>query len=262
MNALCISSFFVYPLKSGMGQSIEEVQIYSSGLAGDRTYAVIDDTDQILTAREHPELLTIEAAILDKYICFSKAGDSITVPRNVKSSSMRSGILFGESLRGSELSELVRKWMSNHLAVSCNVIEINKNFMRQMKAQTHDITYTDAAPILLTSEASLEVLNNSMRLPVGMNRFRPNLVVSGSQAFAEDDWKYLKIGTCEFEISHHCPRCVLTTIDPSHPEMGISKEPLKTLSSFRKSANEVNFGVYLIPKRLGTIRLNDEVIPE
>jgi uncharacterized protein YcbX len=131
-----------------------------------------------------------------------------------------------------------------------------------MELQPHDITYTDAAPILLTSQASLKALNNRITIPVGMNRFRPTLVVSGCSAFAEDDWKYLKIGTCEFEISHPCPRCVLTTIDPSNPEKGISKEPLKTLSTFRKFGNKITFGVYLIPKKLGVIRLNDEVIYE
>ena len=262
MNAINISSLFVYPLKSCRAQSLQEGQILFGGLAGDRTYAVIDDTGQMLTAREHPELLTIEAVILDENICFSRAGDSITIPRNVESSSRRSGVLFGQPVGGSEMGDITRNWMSNHLAVSCNVVEISKTFMRQMEAQSHSITYTDAAPILLTSEASLRDLNNRMTLPVGMNRFRPNIVITGGEAFDEDDWRSLKIGTCEFEVSHHCPRCILTTIDPIRPEKGTSKEPLKTLSTFRKSGTEVNFGVYLIPKKLGIIRLNDVVIPE
>ena len=53
----------------------------------------------------------------------------------------------------------------------------------------------------------------------------------------------------------------LPLLIPSHPEKGISKEPLKTLSTFRRSGNEVNFGIYLIPKKMGIIRLNDEIIP-
>ena len=172
------------------------------------------------------------------------------------------GTLFGQAAGGFELDNRLQKWFSKCMGVNCHVIEINEIYMRQMESQPHDITYTDAAPILLTSEASLKALNNRMAIPVGINRFRPNLVVSGSPAFAEDDWKYLKIGDCEFEISHHCPRCVLTTIDPSNTEKGISKEPLKTLSTFRKLGNEVTFGVYLIPKKLGILRLNDEVIHE
>ena len=80
MNAINISSLFAYPLKSCRAQSLQEGQILFGGLAGDRTYAVIDDTGQMLTAREHPELLTIEAVILDENICFSRAGVGTQAP--------------------------------------------------------------------------------------------------------------------------------------------------------------------------------------
>ena len=261
MNSIHISYLYAYLLKSGRPQSLDHAQIITTGLVGDRDFAVIDDGGRMLTAREYPMLLEVEAKIMNDHMYFKCKGDFITVPRKTGSSKTRTGILFGQSVGGLELDDSIQKWFSKCMGVSCHVVEINAVYMRQMEGQSIDITYTDAAPILLTSEASLRDLNNRMTLPVGMNRFRPNIVVNGGNAFEEDDWKSLKIGSCEFEISHHCPRCVLTTIDPSHPGKGISKEPLKTLSTFRKSGNEVNFGVYLIPKKMGIIRLNDEVIP-
>ena len=261
MNPIHISYLYTYLLKSGKPQSLGHAQIITTGLVGDRDFAVIDENGRMLTARECPILLEVEAKIMDDMIHFKCKGDFITVPRKIGSSKTRTGILFGQSVGGLELDNCIRKWFSKCMGVSCHVVEINAVYMRQMEGQSIDITYTDAAPILLTSEASLRDLNNRMTLAVGMNRFRPNIVVNGGNAFEEDDWKSLKIGSCEFEISHHCPRCILTTIDPSHPGKGISKEPLKTLSTFRKSGNEVNFGVYLIPKKMGIIRLDDEVIP-
>ena len=261
MNSIHISYLYAYLLKSGRPQSLDHAQIITTGLVGDRDFAVIDDGGSMLTARECPMLLEVEAKIMNDMIHFKYKDDFITVPRKTVSSKTRAGILFGQSVEGLELDNRLQKWFSKCMGVSCHVVEINAAAMRQMEDQFIDITYTDAAPILLTSETSLRDLNNRMTLPVGMNRFRPNIVVNGDNPFEEDDWKLLKIGTCEFEISHQCPRCVLTTIDPSHPEKGISKEPLKTLSTFRKSGNEVNFGIYLIPKKMGIIRLNDEIIP-
>ena len=261
MNSIRISYLYTYLLKSGKPQSLDHAQIIKTGLVGDRDFAVIDEDGRMLTARECPTLLEVEAKIMDDMIHFKCKGEVITVPRKTVSSKKRTGILFGQSVGGLELDKRIQKWFSKRMGMSCHVVEINAVYMRQMEDQSIDITYTDAAPILLTSEASLRDLNNRMTLPVGMNRFRPNIVVNGSNPFEEDDWTSLKIGTCEFEISHHCPRCVLTTIDPSHPEEGISKEPLKTLSTFRKSGNKVNFGLYLIPKKMGIIRLDDEVIP-
>jgi len=261
MNSIHISYLYTYLLKSGKPQSLDHAQIITTGLVGDRDFAVIDEDGRMLTARECPMLLEVEAKIMDDMIHFKCKGEFITVLRKTVSSKKRTGILFGQSVGGLELDKRIQKWFSKCMGVSCHVVEINAVYMRQMEDQFIDITYTDAAPILLTSEASLRDLNNRMTLPVGMNRFRPNIVVNGGNPFEEDDWKSLTIGTCEFEISHHCPRCALTTIDPSHPKKGISKEPLKTLSTFRKSGNEVNFGVYLIPKKMGIIRLDDEVIP-
>ena len=262
MGSIIISNLYSYLLKSGRPQSLDHAHIITKGLMGDRDFALIDAEGHILTAREYPALLEVDAKIIDNEIYFKYKSDSISVPRKAIYSKERTGILFGQSLRGLELDNCVQKWFSKNMGINCHVIGINKAYIRQMKEQLHNITFTDAAPILLTSEASLEALNNRMIIPVGMNRFRPNLVVSGSPAFAEDEWKYLKIGACEFEISHHCSRCTLTTIDSSNPEKGISKEPLKTLSTFRKFGNKVNFGIYLIPKKLGIIQLNDQVICE
>ena len=260
MGSINISNLYTYLLKSGRPQALDHTHIIPTGLMGDREFALIDDDGRLLTAREYPTLFQVESKIVDDKIYFAYKSDSIIVPRKTLYSRERMGTLFGQAAGGFELDNRLQKWFSKCMGVNCHVIEINEIYLRQMESQPYDITYTDAAPILLTSEASLRALNNRMTIPVGMNRFRPNLVVSGSPAFAEDDWKYLKIGDCEFEISHHCPRCVITTIDPSNPEKGISQEPLKTLSTLRKFGNKVTFGVYLIPKTLGILRLNDEVI--
>ncbi len=92
-----------------------------------------------------------------------------------------------------------------------------------------------------------------------MNRFRPNFVVSGSQAFAEDSWKKIRIGETVFHLVKPCARCVLTTVDQSTGEKK-GKEPLKTLSTFRNRDGKVLFGQNLIAENPGgVIRIGDEI---
>ena len=94
-----------------------------------------------------------------------------------------------------------------------------------------------------------------------MNRFRPNLVINGTDAWIEDEWKNIKIGECEFKVNQACIRCVLTTIDPVSKTKDPDTEPLRTMNSFRKGPQGgVVFGMHLTPVTLGNIKLNDKIV--
>jgi hypothetical protein len=114
------------------------------------------------------------------------------------------------------------------------------------------VSFADAYPLLLTSEASLAALNTLIEAgphpgeaPLPMTRFRPNVVVAGAQAWAEDSWRRLLIGDVAFRAVKGCDRCVFTTIDPDTAVKG--KEPLRTLARYRRWDGKVWFGVNLIP---------------
>ena len=77
-------------------------------------------------------------------------------------------------------------------------------------------------------------------LPISMNRFRPNLVFTGGQPYAEDSWKYFSVGSNKFAGVKPCSRCILTTVDQQTGKQG--KEPLSTLATYRKSENKIYFG--------------------
>ena len=122
------------------------------------------------------------------------------------------------------------------------------------------VSYADEAPILLISEASLQDLNDKLKMPVSMQHFRPNLVVYGSHAFAEDQWKLIRIGEVELEIVQQCKRCIFTTINPVTQQKEANGEPLKTLATYRKlPKGGVGFGVHLIPRKLGKVKIGDQV---
>jgi hypothetical protein len=111
---------------------------------------------------------------------------------------------------------------------------------------------------LLLSEASLEGLNRRLSLPVPMDRFRPNIVVSGCPAHAEDGWRKVRIGSVDFRVVKPCARCVITTTDQETGDR--SAEPLRTLATYRVRDSQVLFGQNLIHGGRGSMRVGDPVV--
>jgi uncharacterized protein YcbX len=120
-----------------------------------------------------------------------------------------------------------------------------------------NVSFADGFPFLLISQASLDHLNEQLEMPIVMQRFRPNFVVTGTNPHAEDDWKSIKIGGLFFDIVKPCARCVLTTIDPETAEKG--KEPLKTLATYRRVNNKILFGQNVVTKQNGLIKQGDPI---
>jgi len=98
-------------------------------------------------------------------------------------------------------------------------------------------------------------LNQRLEVPVPMNRFRPNLVFSGGQAFEEDQFTRVKVGEVDFQVVKPCARCVLITVDQQTGEKG--KEPLATLATYRTVNNKVYFGQNAVALTQGIVRVGD-----
>ena len=93
-----------------------------------------------------------------------------------------------------------------------------------------------------------------------MGRFRPNLVISGCEPFAEDSWRRIRIGTVAFDVVKPCSRCVFTTVDPDTGDEHPDGERLRTLMSFRRDSNKgVLFGQNLVARGEGFVQLGDPV---
>jgi hypothetical protein len=127
------------------------------------------------------------------------------------------------------------------------------------------LSLADELPILIACQGSLDELNRRLEKNdkpcIEMSRFRPNIVISGSAAFEEDQWKYIAIGDQLFATAAACPRCKQTCVDPETGKVG--PEPLATLKTFRACIDqcpEVYFGITATPLgRSGTVRLGDPV---
>jgi len=107
----------------------------------------------------------------------------------------------------------------------------------------------------LIGQASLDDLSQKVGRSLEMLRFRPNLVIEGSEAFAEDGWKRIRIGDVEFRVVKPCSRCILTTIDPQTGERDANREPFATLNNYRKQEGGAMFGQNLVNDSEGVLEV-------
>jgi uncharacterized protein YcbX len=119
------------------------------------------------------------------------------------------------------------------------------------------VSFADGFPLLLISQASLDDLNSRLDSPVPMNRFRPNLVVSGCDSFAEDGWRRLRIGDVEFDVVKPCSRCVIPSIDQATAQR--DGQINRVLASYRRVNGQVMFGQNLLYHRAGKLSVGDPV---
>ncbi|KAK2503421.1 hypothetical protein MC885_001515, partial [Smutsia gigantea] len=146
--------------------------------------------------------------------------------------------LFGLDIKGRDCGDEAARWFTDFLkSEAFRVVQFEKDMKGRPSreilppfVQNYQVAYPDCSPIMVLSEASLADLNTRLEKKVKMDHFRPNIVVTGCDAFEEDTWDELLIGSVEMKKILSCPRCIMTTVDP---DTGVidRKEPLETLKS-------------------------------
>ena len=122
------------------------------------------------------------------------------------------------------------------------------------------VSLADGFPLLITTEASLQALNDRLATPVTMERFRANLVIAGAEPWQEDRWRRIRIGDVELEVARPCSRCIVITQQPHTGERLEGNEPLTTLRAMgRFAAGGIMFGQNAIPRSLGSLSVGDRV---
>ncbi len=261
-----VSSLHIFPVKSTRGIAVQQHLVEKRGLANDRRWVVCDLNGQALTAREHPLLLGLQVQFANDQVLLSVRATNEAVNISPSSSDPQIDVqIFSYATAGKKLNEQVDQWLSDYLGTACQLVH-NDEAIRRPVLSKHGgaaedlVGYADQCPVLLISKASLASLNDKLATPVTMAHFRPNIVVEGCDAFAEDTWEEIQIGSIKFRVAQRCQRCVFTTIDPDTFEKSPRQEPLRTLATFRPHPDGgVAFGVHLIPLNEGPIAVSDEV---
>ena len=266
--AATLSAIHTFPLKSGAPRAHAERRLEQQGLAGDRRWMVIDANAKFVTGRQQSRLTLVRAEPGEDDMRFDAPGmPTLQLPMPAADGPRIGTDVWGSAVQPLLASDAAHDWISRFLGAPSRFVYMDAKCTRAVKAMYDGrygtegdvVSFADAFPLLLISQSALDLLNSKLAAPVPMLRFRPNLVVAGTAPHAEDGWQHVRIGECEFDVVKPCTRCVFTTVDFERGERDPSGEPLRTLTTYRRSPDGVTFGQNLIPRRLGTLRIGDAV---
>jgi uncharacterized protein YcbX len=255
MPGITLSSLHVYPIKSCGGLSPAEWDVDSFGLRHDRRWMVATLTGAFLTQREEPRLALIRPALTPDALVLRAPGmPDLAVPLVPPKSDRVRVEVWDDVTDGVPVAPEAAQWLSRYLGALVRLIWMPDDVLRPTDptyAEGYRVSFADGFAFLLISEASLEDLNRRLETPLPMNRFRPNLVVRGTEPFAEDAWRRLRMNGIEIDVVKPCDRCVVTTTDQDTAERG--KEPLRTLATFRLVDGKVLFGQNVVHRGTGRL---------
>jgi uncharacterized protein YcbX len=249
-----IESLHTYPVKSCRGLSLTDARLGSTGFEHDREWLVVNGSGKFLTQREVPRLALVETQIIDGGVRLSAHGAGVMAIPNVDGPRRRVTV-WRDTVEAIDGGDAVAAWLSDFVRMSVRLVRFAPDSVRLSSQEwtgsvESPIFFSDGYPILAISTSSLDDLN--ARLPPGagplpMNRFRPNMVISGIDAYAEDRIDELRAPGLTMRVVKPCTRCKITTTDQATAEV-MGEEPLTTLRSYRWDARlkGVTFGQNVI----------------
>ena len=256
-----LSQIHVYPVKSTAALTQSHAWVEKQGLAFDRRFMVASDEGAMITARKYPQMVKITATLTMTGLVLQYPNKTDLVLQYADFAMVdASATVWNDNFSAYTTTMIANQWFSDIIGHSVQLLFCGQQSNRVRSKIGHNVSFADGYPLLVISEASLATLNERSRDHHTMAQFRTNLVVSNTDAFAEDGWKRIRIGEVEFEIVKPCARCILTTVDPLTGEFNALKEPLKTMATFRADATgDVFFGQNLVALNEGMIRAGDVI---
>ncbi len=266
MSDAILDSVHVYPVKGCAGIDLPAAHVATTGLAidgaADREWMVVDGNGRFLTQREWPRLAQVRTQVVDgRLVLGAPHMASLAVERTTHAGT-REVVVWRSTVRAWDAGEAAARWLSDWLAQDVRLVRFDRGDVRlcnpEYAGDSGAHTYfADGYPVLVIGAGSLADLNGRLvalgEPAVPMNRFRPNLVVSGLPAFDEDHVETFAIGEVLLRNVKPCTRCQVTTTDQHTAEVG--PEPLRTLASYRMDERfaGIAFGMNAIVVRAGAL---------
>lgn len=261
MAEIKLTGIYIYPIKSAAGISLDAAEVGDRGFHYDRRWMLVDDAGTFMTQRQFPRMALIDVQLGEQLVVNAPQQETLKIPLQPEGDRHISVKVWRDVCEAIPLGTVVSQWFSEFLETPCHLVFMPDSSFRPVEPDYADpddqVGFADAYPFLLISEASLQDLNERLAEPIPMNRFRPNLVVSGCEGFAEDQWRQIQIGSIPFRVVKPCDRCAIPTVDQA---TGIpAKEPLLTLARYRRQNGKILFGQNLIQDAQGRLQVGDSV---
>lgn len=263
-NEITVTQLFIYPVKSLAGIPLDSSDIDKMGLQYDRRWMIVTPEGNFISQRKTPEMVLIKTELNNGELTLSMDGKgSHTVPAVTSTSKKMTVDIWGDGVNASMVGIATDSWLTDILDTPCHLVFIEDDVERQCDlefSKKGDQTgFADGFPILVISEESLHDLNERLPVAVDMRRFRPNIVIRGVDAFAEDNLKSFTIGDIPMEGVKLCSRCPMPMVDPDLGKR-VNQEPIATLSTYRKWDGKIFFGMNVIHQQKGSIHIGDNVM--
>lgn len=248
-----VTALAVYPLKGASAVPLGELELDAMGPTGDRRFCLARPGGRAFTQRDDARLARLHAHHRAGGLALELDGAALEVPVDAFVTESRVQVWGREAMArtaGGGVDAQLTTWFGTPLQLA----RLDRPVQREGAA----LAFGDAAALLVTNAASLDALNAALAAPLPMDRFRPNIVVIGAAAYAEDGWGRLRVGDALLSPVHPCGRCEVTTIDQAFGAV-LGDEPLRTLSRLRMQDGEAVFGVRYSVERPGCVRVGDPV---
>ena len=262
-----LSAIYIYPVKGLGGIALAEGRCGARGLEHDRRWMVVDRDGVFLSQRSHPRMATVWTGIAGGALTLAAPDmEELAVPLDPPEAAPVRVRVWSSECEALPASREADGWLSGYLGLDCRLVYMPDATRRESNPEHagpgHLVGFADAFAYLVTTQASLADLNARLAAaahgPVPMNRFRPNLVVAGTEPWAEDGWRDIRAGSARLRAAKACGRCEVTTTDQATGEVR-GPEPLATLAAFRASPFGPRFGVNLVTLEEGRVRVGDAI---
>ena len=236
-----ISALYVYPVKSCAGIALQQAEITETGFAHDRQWLIVTNERRFITQRDEPRLALIETALSRDSLHLRVPGaPALQLPFEADGDRVEV-TCWKDQCAAVDAGNEAAEWISQFIGSPHRLVRFDRSHPRLSNREwTGAIEarnqFTDGFPWLVLSRASLEDLNTRLPKPLPINRFRPNIVLDGVPAYAEDETSEFQIGGARFRIVKPCTRCAITTTDQQSGSRD-GDEPLRTLHSYRFDRN-------------------------
>ncbi|POP53030.1 MOSC domain-containing protein [Zhongshania marina] len=258
-----VSSLWRYPVKSMAGASMPSLAVTDWGPNLDRRWMVIDSQKRFITQRQLPRMCRLSASLSDAGIRIQSLDEPslfIDVPEPMQAPQYEVAV-WSDNCAAMDAGDEVATWLSDILGKSLRLCFMAETTHRQVDTQFAElgsrVSFADGFPFLLCSEASLAVLSKALGRGLAVQRFRPNIVVAGSEAFAEDEWRRIRIANIEFDVLKPCSRCAIPTVNLDTAER--EADVFKMLRAERSKNGEVYFGQNLVHRGSGELAVGQRV---
>ncbi len=252
-----ISQLFVYPIKSCAGVALTEGVLLDTGLELDRAWMVVDTAGDLVTQRELPRMALIKPQLKTQEMVLRAPGmlalhiaiDQVEQPTRVR--------VWDDEVKAYDMGAIAAQWFSDFLGQALRLVRFDPEQQRlSSRKWTGEIEapnqFSDGYPLLVLSSSALEPLNERLAKlghpAVGVERFRPNIVLGGLDAHDEDRVDELHIsaeeGALALRLVKPCPRCPMPNVDPvtaqTNPAVG---DALSQYRADKRVDGAITFGM-------------------